>query len=693
MTTLKSFELKGNKLSFANWISNLSPCDTPFTSMIGKEAIDQTQYSWQTDTLAPASNAIFEEGSQAVSQPRAITEVLTNFTSILRTVANVSDTVKSMSTYGRNKEMQYQLGKAGKEILRDLEYMTLHQVNGNPGSKNRASSFAGFEGLVGGLGVAEKDTGAVIHKEAIIAGNSVDKNDIFDITYNLYLTGSKADKIMFHPKYAVAFSAFITDDANADNTYRMFDNLDTKFNTQVKTIRDPLGRVYTLIPNRFMPEDKIYFFTEKDWTQTVLRTPVTTKIGKKGSSDQFMIEMEVGLRHRHPYASGILALTSKVAHNTMNVNRKLYTSLIGDSLPITCDTSLDGVGEFGHDVTFHTSDPSVIKFDDDLVVTDSNGRTTNYLVAGNKAGVADVWSVFKGVRSVVTTVTVLNPTIELEVNNDKPTAPEVVTFTAIVKKVDGSLAGNDLTLKWYVEDTVAIELTSISSTTTAGIATVTGKILNSDENFVQATFNGVISNKAFLNYTPKPASIIDFRVLPNTIDVGGFSNLTATVLDEYDTIMKGVTVNWASNDVSVGKTNLPSSVTDEHGVAIAALEGISRGSNYVTATVGNIVSSSYQFYVGYNASLDFEINPNPANNGDEIRFHGSIKGQDGLGIQDVAFAVVWDAGSDPKRLDITTDDEGEFNETHTFDSNSDQDITVEIPSLGINKKFILTFKS
>ena len=35
MTTLVSYDLKGKKLSFANWISNMSPSETPFTSMTG----------------------------------------------------------------------------------------------------------------------------------------------------------------------------------------------------------------------------------------------------------------------------------------------------------------------------------------------------------------------------------------------------------------------------------------------------------------------------------------------------------------------------------------------------------------------------------------------------------------------------------------------------------------------------------
>ncbi|MGL5014217.1 MAG: SU10 major capsid protein, partial [Bacteroidales bacterium] len=48
---MNSYDLKGNKLSFANWISNISPTETPFCSMTGKEAINQTKFQWQTDIL------------------------------------------------------------------------------------------------------------------------------------------------------------------------------------------------------------------------------------------------------------------------------------------------------------------------------------------------------------------------------------------------------------------------------------------------------------------------------------------------------------------------------------------------------------------------------------------------------------------------------------------------------------------
>ena len=66
MTVLKSYDLNGKTLSFANWISNLSPQETPFTSMTGKESIDQTLFQWQTDALEKAKSNAQIEGTEAV---------------------------------------------------------------------------------------------------------------------------------------------------------------------------------------------------------------------------------------------------------------------------------------------------------------------------------------------------------------------------------------------------------------------------------------------------------------------------------------------------------------------------------------------------------------------------------------------------------------------------------------------------
>ena len=303
MTMLQSYDLKGKKLSFANWISNLSPSETPFTSMTGKESVQQTMYQWQTDSLNAATDNAVAEGASADSteKPR-MTAVHSNVTQILRKVVKVSDTANALANYGRGKELQYQMDKAGKEIKRDLELAFLTQgakVEGNATTIARRT--AGFKGLVAAKGATDEDTGAIVH-----ADGALSEAKIFDMTYNLYLAGSNANIIMFHPKHATVFSAL--QERDGGGRQRIFENT-PKFSVFVSTIVDPLGQEYKLLPNRWMPEDAVYFFTPADWTQMVLRAPQRTKLAKDGSYEKWMLEMEVGLRHRNPFASGILNIT------------------------------------------------------------------------------------------------------------------------------------------------------------------------------------------------------------------------------------------------------------------------------------------------------------------------------------------------------------------------------------------------
>lgn len=315
MATLKTYDLKGNKQSYANWISNLSPTETPFSSMIKKEKVDQAQYSWQVDRLSAPSNTAFQEGSTFVFAARTGTEVKTNFTQIFRQVVKVSDTTKKIGLYGRASELAYQMEKKSREMKRDLEVTMFENGVGNIGTSAAASKFTGVFELIAAKGAEDADTKAVVHKEHTYAKDgpaTFGIEQIFDLTYNLYLAGAKADKIMVHPGHMAVFSNLVGFTTTL-HTHRLFDNVDTKFNMHVGKLRDPLGQEFTIIPNRFMPVDKVLIFNENDWTQMVLREPTRVELAKTGSAEKHMIEMEVGLRHRNPFASAVLVLKEAVS--------------------------------------------------------------------------------------------------------------------------------------------------------------------------------------------------------------------------------------------------------------------------------------------------------------------------------------------------------------------------------------------
>lgn len=346
MATLQTYDLKGLKLSFANWISNISPVDTPFVSMTGKESVDQVKYQWQVDRLAKPTNNAVAEGSVAAVVALTSTEVLENYTQIMRKAVRVTNSAKATGLYGRSNEVAYQMEKAGAELKRDVEYTFLNQLAGTLSTTNKVRKTSGFRALVGtGAAVggtdpnnykilghtADPDTGAVVVKETTAEGTLAEA-DIFDITQNLYLAGSKADTIMVHPEHMTVFSKMVADGASRQ---RMFKDLEDKYNMHVRSIKDPLGQTFQIVPNRFMPKTAVYFFNAKDWTQMVFRAPERTKLSVTGSNEKWMIEMEVGLRHRNPYASGVLLIKGVDTANDLK-DAASIAALTEDKLDYAC---------------------------------------------------------------------------------------------------------------------------------------------------------------------------------------------------------------------------------------------------------------------------------------------------------------------------------------------------------------------
>ncbi|MGL5964452.1 MAG: SU10 major capsid protein, partial [Fusobacteriaceae bacterium] len=507
MTVLRSFDLNGNKKSFANWISNLSPKDVPFTSMIGKEKIDQTQYSWQTDALAPATPEAILEGEQFDAQPRASTQVITNFTSIIRREASVSDTAAKVATYGRGSEMEYQLKKAASEVLRDIEFQNLSTQYGHPGNEEFYSNQGGFKSLVATVNHPDPDTKAVVHTEIAWRKNkpAFTLKDIFDITANLYLAGSKADKIMFHPAHVHIFSDMMGYNDEEPQVYRMFDNVDTKFNMQVCKVKDPLGRMYMLIPNRYMPVDHIYIFNETDWTQTILRAPERIKIGKKGSSETMIIETQIGLRHRHPYASGVLGLIKTDLIAALSVNKIVLTAYTGENdglLSLILFKEDGATREPNYFINWESSDKDVVFASSAVTETNATGYASSQLTPG-KPGKVALRVTGQNLVSTPVHVEVLPPILDLEVHGPVAGVGKVISTTMTVMRHSGNPASNGIQVYWHSDtpDVVFTDPTTNRPTDHtvisggAGIAPVNVTCLHPGDFHIWGTVGGIPSNK------------------------------------------------------------------------------------------------------------------------------------------------------------------------------------------------------
>lgn len=354
MTTDKQL---GKKLSFADWIARISPEDTLFLSAIGKESIDQITFKWQTDVLDPvaglrgtAANAV-AEGSDAGDFTGVSTEELDNQCQIMRKTIRVSDTANGTANYGRGRELQYQMVKAGASLKRDMEVALLG--NGNQATTGGIRTLGGVKALIGETGgtatthgtvnvkggthtgiKADLDTGAVVvsafeagaattaYAPITVAAGKVQafEDAVLATTNQLYIANSKANIIMAHPSLAPAFSklqekfAAGSSSADSSNRVRYFENK-KEIDLEVNSIITPLGQKFKIVFNRFVPvattgEHSVLFFNASDWDQMVFRAPAVTDLAKLGSAESKMIETEFSLRHRHPYASALLNIAA-----------------------------------------------------------------------------------------------------------------------------------------------------------------------------------------------------------------------------------------------------------------------------------------------------------------------------------------------------------------------------------------------
>lgn len=127
-----TFDAKGIKEQVANVIFNISPQDTPFTSMAGKRRVKGTLDEWQTDSLASVNtaNKALQGDDSPSMQALTPTARVGNYTQISTKTFGISRTLEQVDKYGRDSEIAYQKAKKGAELKRDLEAIILQANQG-----------------------------------------------------------------------------------------------------------------------------------------------------------------------------------------------------------------------------------------------------------------------------------------------------------------------------------------------------------------------------------------------------------------------------------------------------------------------------------------------------------------------------------------------------------------------------------
>lgn len=146
--TFQTHQAVGNKEDVSDIIWDITPDETPFISMIGRDKVKAINPEWQTDALrSPGANAQVE-GDDVATLTAVPTVRLRNYVQTLAQVIRVSETQRNVDSYGREDELEYQVEKAMREIKTDLEAMAVGNQQSTAGTTAVARTSAGFESWV-----------------------------------------------------------------------------------------------------------------------------------------------------------------------------------------------------------------------------------------------------------------------------------------------------------------------------------------------------------------------------------------------------------------------------------------------------------------------------------------------------------------------------------------------------------------
>ena len=290
-------ELTGMAEDVSGIISNITPTETPFQTMIGKDGCSARNPEWQEDALAAVRDNRNVEGADASDQTPTETTMRFNYTQILEATVKVSETSDAVQKHGRAKELSYQLSKKGAEVKRDLEHALVGtaqtKVLGDGTSTARAMD--GYQSMIA-AGV-QIDASAVTYG---VAPNELQEQMILDQMQALYDAGATFSVLMVKPSDSLYVANF------AYSTGRQRDLLDgRKIVNVIDLYMSPFGTV-SVVLNRFQRVTDAMVFDPDMWDCLTLRDWKRRPLAKVGDANREQIIGEKTLKHRNFSGSGLI---------------------------------------------------------------------------------------------------------------------------------------------------------------------------------------------------------------------------------------------------------------------------------------------------------------------------------------------------------------------------------------------------
>lgn len=123
--TVLTTQAVGNREELDNFVSMITPSDTPIYTMAGKEKASSKHPEWEFEDLDATSDNAVPEGAEFDFDSVAPPTRVGNYAQIFRKTFTFSGTQQAVDNAGNAEKRAHELMKKGKALRKDIEYSIL----------------------------------------------------------------------------------------------------------------------------------------------------------------------------------------------------------------------------------------------------------------------------------------------------------------------------------------------------------------------------------------------------------------------------------------------------------------------------------------------------------------------------------------------------------------------------------------
>lgn len=309
--TFLTFSAVGNREDLLDKITNISPTDVPFTSMIDETTAEATFHEWQTDSLAAAAGNAQLQGDDVTFAAATPTVRAGNRTQISRKEVIVSGTQNAVKKAGRNSELVYQMSKRRDELKRDKEFILCSNqapVTGNSSTAPQLRPLCGWfaTNVDRGSGGANGTTSAAATDGT---QRALTLAMVTTAQQNAWTQGGKPGYILCGPKQRGVLTTVMGGAAT-----KFYAVEDKKMTATIQAFEGDFGLV-KIVTDRFVrggqtgADREIFLLDPSLWAVSHLtgRKKVTEDLAKTGDNEKGMQLTEYTLESRQEAGNAVVA--------------------------------------------------------------------------------------------------------------------------------------------------------------------------------------------------------------------------------------------------------------------------------------------------------------------------------------------------------------------------------------------------